>query len=159
MKGIQHLCGQRRFNLTALCGLVLALAAFAHAEGHAHKRKEGNLKITAPIEVGGTLLQPGSYTVREVDSQEGLMVEFVQERWDPTVPEGESPYDEEVVARAKASEQALGAPTKHTQLDFGPEAERAVALQVKGDTVEYLFESSPEASAAGAMAGHAESSR
>ena len=156
MRRIRGLCRH-----AALGVLVIALAAFAHAEGHAHKHKDGKVKITAPTEIGGTVLQPGSYIVREVDSEDGVNVnvEFSAERYNPSTPEGVSPWDDEVVARLKASEQLLSEAPRHTQLEFGLGAQQAVALDVKGDRAKYWFEPSSEASAAGAMAGQADSSR
>jgi len=142
-------------NLAALLLGMVALAGVASAAGHAHKSKTGHLKIATPTEVGGTILQPGDYSVREINSPDGAMVEFVQVNYDPAAPEGIWPYEEEVVARVKTTEQVLSERPKHTQLQLAPEAANAIALEIRGDAVEYLFEQSPVEP--GAMASRAES--
>jgi hypothetical protein len=144
-------------NFAALFVAMVVLAGVANAEGHAHKAKKGRLKITMPTQAGDALLQPGDYTVREVNSKDGAVVEFVRVTFDTTVQEGVWPYEEEVVARVKSSEQALSAPPKHTQLLLAPEAANAIALEIRGDAVKYLLEQPPDAGKAGAMADRADS--
>jgi hypothetical protein len=151
MKSMQSVFTLAKRNLAVLLMGMVALAGVAHAEGHAHKGKRGNLKITTPTQVGGTMLQPGDYTAREIDSPDGAVVEFVRVSYDAAAPEGTWPYDEEVVARVPSTEQALSERPKHTRLQAASEAD-VIALQIRGDEVEYLLEQSPADGRAGAMA-------
>ncbi len=151
MKPITYLSAARRPTLSVLFVTMLVFTGIAHADGRAHKGKTGHLKITAPTAVGGTVLQPGDYDVREVRSSDEQMVEFVRVTIDPYPPDGIWSYEEEVVARVKSTEQALSAPPKHTHLELVPQTESAAALFIRGDTFEYRFVPSRATSDAGAM--------
>jgi hypothetical protein len=131
---------------------ILALATIASAadmSGHSHKK--GNLKITEQTEVGGIVLQPGDYQVREIDSASGPVVEFVRLFENFTVMDSGLPvHEEEVVGKVKATEQALSSLPKHTQLQLEPKTSDAVGLVIRGDGVAYSF-------APGQMSAEAES--
>jgi hypothetical protein len=134
---------KHRHSAAALFAVVLALAGFANADAmssaHSHKGKKGNLKITAPTEVGGTILQPGDYEVKEVNSPSGSVVEFVHLFDNFTAPEGLPVHDQEVVARVKFTGQALSSLPNRTQLQLASNTANAIALEIRGDDVEYLF--------------------
>src|ERR1700692_364595 len=156
MKSMQYVLTSTKRNVAAMLMVMVALAGAAHAEGH-HKGKKGSLKITVPTQAGDALLQPGDYTVREVNSNDGPVVEFALQTFDPTVGDsGLSPYGEEVVARVKSSEQALSAPPKQTQLQL--DAANAVAVQIRGDAVEFLLQQPSAEGGAGAMGGRPDGS-
>src|ERR1700693_2588638 len=118
MKLTTCLSSARALTLAVVFASLLAFVGTAHADGHAHKGKKGNLKIKALTVVGGTILQPGDYEVRKVSSPDGTIVEFVRVVYVPASPE--APYEEQVVARVKSTEQALSAPPKHTRLQLAP---------------------------------------
>ena len=131
-------------SAAALFAVVLALATFANAAAmpsdHSHKGKKGSMKITAPTEVGGILLQPGDYQVQEINSPSGPVVQFVHLWEDYTVMDsGRSVYNQELVGEVKATEQVLSALPKHTQLQLAPNTTDAIALEIRGSDVEYLF--------------------
>jgi hypothetical protein len=62
---------------------VLAFAGVVNANAlsfaHVHKAKKGHLTIMAPTEVGGTILQPGDYEVKVVNSASEAVLEFVHQ--------------------------------------------------------------------------------
>jgi hypothetical protein len=149
---------KHRHGATALFAVVLALAGFANAatmsSDHPHKGKKGNLKITAPVEAGGILLQPGDYQVKEVKSPNGPVVEFVHLFDNFYVMDSGLPvHDQEVVGQVKVTEQALSSLPKHTQLQLAPNAKDAIALEIRGDNVEYLFAPPQSAGNSDTMAG------
>jgi hypothetical protein len=130
----------------ALFAVVLALAGFANAEAtssaHSHKAKDGRLTITAPTEVGGAILQPGDYEVRESNSPSGPVVEFVHHFWNELASELLQADEEEVVARVKFTEQALNSPSKHTHLMLASNTADATGLEIRGNAVGYVFDPS-----------------
>ena len=150
MKLTTCLSSARTLTLAVVFASLLAFVGTAHADGHSHKVKKGNLKIKTLTVVGGTILQPGDYEVRKVSSPDGTMVEFVQVVYVPASPETFWPYEEQVVARVKSTEQALSAPPKHTRLQLAPETMIASVLEIRGDEVEYVFAPSQPASGADA---------
>jgi hypothetical protein len=141
MKRIQYLSTitKQGHIFAALFAVVLALAGFANA-ANSHKGKQGSLKITDPTEVGGVMLQPGDYEVREVNSPGGPVVEFVHLFRNELASELVQADEEEVVARVKYTEQALSSPPKQTQLLVAPNTTNAVALEIRGNTVDHLFQ-------------------
>jgi hypothetical protein len=126
-------------HLAALLGVILALAGFANA-ANSHKSKTGSLTIAVPTEVGGVVLQPGDYEVREINSASGAAVEFVRLFDNLVASEGMPIYDEEVVAEVPFTGQALSAAPKQTQLRLAPDKTRATALEIRGNAVDYLFQ-------------------
>jgi hypothetical protein len=147
----QHSIAQRGHHAAIVFAVILALAAFASAaDGHSHKGKKGDLKITVQTEVGGIVLQPGDYQVREIDSASGPVVEFVRLFNNYTAQEGLPVYEQETVGQVKVSEQALSSLPKHTQLQLEPKTADAIGLTIRGDDVAYSF-------APGQMTAEAES--
>jgi len=140
MRRIQYLSTitKRGHIFAALFAVILALAGFANA-ANSHKGKEGSLKITAPTEVGGVILPPGDYEVRETNSPSGPVVEFVHMVRNEQASELMQAEEEEVVARVKYTEQALSSPPKHTQLQIAPNTTDAIALEIRGNAVNHLF--------------------
>jgi membrane-associated protease RseP (regulator of RpoE activity) len=130
-------------SAAALFAVVLALAGFANADGmysaHSHKAKKGHLTITAPIEVGGAILQPGNYEVREANSPSGSVVEFVHQFRNELASELVQADEEEVVARVQYTEQALSSPPKHTRLILASDTAEAASLEIRGSAVGYEF--------------------
>ena len=138
-----------RHNTAALFAVVLVLAGFANADAmfsaHSHKGKKGRLKITAPTEIGGVNLLPGDYEVKEVNSSDRHVVEFVRETYNLYAGEGSWPYEEEIVAQAEFNSQPLSSMPKHTQLLFAPNTLNPIGLEIRGSAMDYLF-SSPQLS-------------
>jgi hypothetical protein len=145
MNRIQYLFAitKRGYSFAALFAMILALAGFANADAmssaHPHKAKKGSFTITAPTEVGGTLLQPGDYEVKEVKSPSGPVLEFIHQFDNFYAPEGESVHEEEVVAHVAFTEQAVNAPPKRTQLLLASDSTEAIGLQIRGSGVEYVL--------------------
>jgi hypothetical protein len=132
---------KRGHHTAVLFAVILALATFANAE--IHKAKKGSLKITATTEVGGIVLQPGDYEVKEINSASGPAVEFVHLFDNFTVGDSGLPvHNEEIVGQVKVTEQALSSAPKHTQLQVAANPAEAVALEIRGDDVSYQFASS-----------------
>jgi hypothetical protein len=146
----------------AMFAFVLVLAGFANADAmssaHSHKGKKGAMTITVPTEVGGILLQPGEYEVKEANSPGGLVIEFVHLWTDYTIGDsGRTLYNQDVVGQVKVTEQALSSPPKHTQLILASETAKATSLEIRGSAISYEFDQ-PALSAApnaapSAMAG------
>jgi membrane-associated protease RseP (regulator of RpoE activity) len=145
----------------AMFAFVLALAGVANASptypAHAHKAKKGHLTITAPMEVGGAILKPGEYEVREAKSPNGPVIEFARQFRDELASELVQADQEEIVARVPFTEQALSSPPKQTQLMLASSSANASGLQIRGNAVDYEFDQSALSAAPnakpGAMAG------
>lgn len=137
-------------SAAALFAVMLALTGFANAGGmyssHWHKAKRGNFTITAPTEVGGIILQPGEYEVREAKSPSGPVIEFARQFRNELASELVQADQEEVVARVQYTEQALSSPLKRTQLilasDAGSDTAEAARLEIRGSAVGYEFPTS-----------------
>jgi hypothetical protein len=144
MNRIQSLCAvvKRGHHVAVLFGVILALATFASA-ADMHKGKKGSLKITAPTEVGGVVLQPGDYEVQEIHSTSGPVVKFTHLFNNFTAQEGLPVYDQEVVAEVKVTEQELSGLPKHTQLMLASKTADATGLEIRGNAVGYQFGPSP----------------
>jgi hypothetical protein len=131
---------KRGHNIASLFAVVLALATFASAGdmSSAHSHKKGSLKITVQTEVGGIVLQPGDYQVREIDSAGGPAVEFIHLFENFTVMDSGLPqYEQESVGQV--TEQALSSLPKHTQLQVASKTADAIGLVIRGDGVAYSF--------------------
>ena len=75
---MKHSIISRMLFRTAVAGVVLAVAGFAHAgavgtqrEHNPEKAKKGTLNITVATEVAGITLEPGEYEVKQVNSGAG----------------------------------------------------------------------------------------
>ena len=153
MRRIRHPSTRTKLMLAALSVLVFALGPLANAAGH-----DRYVKIKSATEVGGTVVEPGSYLVRKVDAGDGMTIEFVREFRGPTIfdeayrPGPDSPlmidefWPDRVVAQVKACKQSLSARASHTRLELAPDTSRAVGLKIRGDNSAYLF-ASPHPSA------------
>jgi membrane-associated protease RseP (regulator of RpoE activity) len=145
----------------AMFAFVLVFAGFANASpmypDHAHKAKKGHLTITAPMEIGGTILKPGEYEVREAKSPNGPVIEFARQFRDELGSELVQADQEEIVARVPFTGQALSSPPKQTQLMLASNSASASGLQIRGNAVDYEFDQSALSAAPnatpGAMAG------
>jgi len=124
----------------AMFAFVLVFAGFANADAMSsahHKAKTGHLTITTPTEVGGTILQPGEYEVREAKSPNGPVVEFEHQ-----FRVNEYLTEEDVVARVPFTEQALSSPPKQTRLMLASSSADASGLQIRGNAIDYEFDQS-----------------
>jgi hypothetical protein len=147
MKRIEVLNVAKHVHVAAvLVAAVVTLAAFSSAQSTPmHESKKGNLSIAEPTEVGGVTLQPGDYAVREVKSQQGPVVEFVRKFRNELASELVQADEEEVVARVKFTGQILSVPPKHTQLQLASNTNDAIALEIRGNPVSYVFNPAPMA--------------
>jgi hypothetical protein len=145
MKRLQDLSSivARKRLLAVLAAFILAFSGFAHAGGvsaqHEHQRKKGNLKITVPTDIGGVILQPGDYEVKEVNQQSGAVVEFARWIENPYAEGGRPLHDREVVAQVKCTLQSLSSIARETRLLFASDNIKAVGLEIRGNGTEYLF--------------------
>jgi hypothetical protein len=134
---------------------VLLFGGFANAgtmpSAHSRRAKTGHLTITSPTEVAGTTLQPGEYDVRQSNSTNGPVIEFVHKFRNELASELVQADEEEVAARVQFTEQPLRSPLKHTQLVLASNADAASGLQIRGNIVSYEFAPSQ-------MAGKSEAS-
>ena len=131
---------------TALACTIFALAGFAHAGAvgtsnwqKAPKSHKGTVELAVATEVGGVTLEPGSYEVKQVNSHSGPVVRFTRFTYNPYAQEGLSPYDWETVAEVKVSMQALDSPATRSELLLASNGEKALGLEIRGNSVEYLF--------------------
>ena len=88
---MKHSIVNRMRRFTSLAGVVLALAAFAHAGAvgtqpvqKAEQAKKGTLKIATSTIVGSLTLEPGEYEVEQVNSAAGPVLRFTRYTYDPT---------------------------------------------------------------------------
>jgi hypothetical protein len=145
MKRIQSLytIAKNGHIAAALFAVVLALAGFANADAmssnHSHKGKKGSFTLAVATEVGGTILQPGNYEVKEINSASGPALEFVHLFWNELASELVQANEEEVVARVKFTEQALSSLPKKTELLLASNTSDAIGLQIRGNDVAYII--------------------
>lgn len=131
------------YAAVVLVASVVALSGLANAQSTpSHKSKHGSLVITTPTEVGDTVLQPGDYEVRELQTADGPVVEFVHKFRNELASELVQADEEQVVARVKFTSQTLRAPARQTQLQLASKT-AATGLEIRGNAVEYLFTSAP----------------
>jgi hypothetical protein len=74
-----------------------------------HSKEIGSLKLAAATMFGDVVLQPGKYEVSDVNVGEKHFVEFSQIVEDDYVPEGQSVYVRQVVARVGSTPETLDA--------------------------------------------------
>ena len=127
----------------ALSGMVLAFAGFAHAGSvdtpRSAKAKKGTLNIAAATTVGGLRLEPGEYEVKQVNSAAGPVVRFTRYTYNAYAPEGQSVYEWETIGEAKVTMQALVSKAEHTKLLLPANGDKAIGLEIRGNSAEYLF--------------------
>jgi hypothetical protein len=140
-----------RTNLfTALVGILLVFSLIAYAAGppaavasqKPPKAKGGTLKISAAADVGGVTLEPGEYEVKQVNSPAGPVIRFTSVTLNPFAEYAEEslpPYWWEVVAKVKVTMRPLASKATRTELRLAPDGVTAIALQIRGNSVDYLF--------------------
>jgi len=143
---MEHSIFNRIRLFTALSGIVLAFAGFAHAAAvgtqlsqKAERAKKGTLNIVAAINVGGLRLEPGEYEVRLVNRAAGTVIRFTRYTYDPYVQEGLSSHQWETVGEAEVTVQALGSKAKHSQLLLAPNGDEVIGLEIGGNSADYWF--------------------
>ncbi len=103
-----------------------------------HYGKTGKLHLKAAVNIAGGTLKRGDYDVRFVDSPGGHYVEFSKTVINHFAEEGQSPYEEKVVAEIPCTMEQLNAAVAHTELL--PKTDHSVAsLEIRGETVLHLF--------------------
>jgi hypothetical protein len=143
-----------RTNLfTAAAGIVLAFSGVAYAVGAAEpvaatayqkapKAKGGTLTISAATGVGSVTLEPGKYEVKQVNSPAGPVIRFTLVTPNPYAEYAEESLPLswwEVAAKVKVTMQPLASKATRTELKFAPDGSKAIALQIRGNSVDYLF--------------------
>ncbi|MBZ5510290.1 MAG: hypothetical protein LAN70_03895 [Acidobacteriia bacterium] len=148
------------YYLAALATIILAMAGLAYAQQeyyddsgvhyletaqvtstpviHEHAGKTGKLKIATPANLGGVTLKPGEYLVRHIDAGKEHFVEFSQMVDSNFVPEGMSPYQEQVIARVNCTREPLNTVVARTELT--PKTNGTMAsLEIRGEKVGHRF--------------------
>jgi hypothetical protein len=143
---MKHSIVNRMRLFTALSGVVLAFAGFAHAGSvdtqrsqKAEKAKKGTLNIAATTTVGELTLQPGEYEVKQVNSASGPVVRFTRYIYDPYAQEGLSAHQRETVGEAKVTMELLASKAKRTKLLGTSNGDKAIGLEIRGNSTDYLF--------------------
>jgi hypothetical protein len=128
---------------TAAFALVLTLAGFANAatvnSNNPHKGKKVYFTISSAVEVGGTTLQPGDYSAREVNTPKGPVMEFTHIWFNYLAQDFMQHTQYDVVARVPVTEQALNSKPKQTKLVLASNSKDAVGLEIRGNAVDYEF--------------------
>ncbi|MGZ4834842.1 MAG: hypothetical protein ACXVZZ_04350 [Terriglobales bacterium] len=129
--------------LAILAVTILSVTLPARADVTNVSWTRGNsktLKLAVPTQIGGTVLEPGSYEVKVQNSATGTEIEFSRWSYNPYAAEGLPVYDREVVATIKALPQASSAAPARTELLLASgDGGKAIGLQIRGNNVEYLF--------------------
>jgi hypothetical protein len=139
-----------RTNLfTAVAGILLVFSGVAYGNGPVAtvsskppKAKAGTLKISVAADVGGVTLEPGEYEVKQVNSPAGPVIRFTSVTLNPFAEYAEEslpPYWWEVVAKVKVTMQPLASKAPRTELRLASDGRKAVALQIRGNGVDYVF--------------------
>jgi len=139
-------------NRAAVIALVGAMLTMTTAVAHARdKGKSGKLNLVDTQSIGGLTLTPGEYEVKVKDSASGTELEFARWITNPYAQEGLPVYDRELVGTVKAIEQtASNASTRTGFVLAGGNSGKPVGMQIRGNSVRYLFES-PEMARTGAQ--------
>jgi hypothetical protein len=143
---MKHSIVNRMPLFTALAGIVLALAGFAHAGAvsaqrsqKAPKTKKGMLNITVATEVGNVTLEPGEYEVKQVNHAAGPVVRFTRYTYNPYAQEGLPVHQWDVVAEVRVTMQSLDTKAVRTQLLAGSNSDKPIGLEIRGNSFDYLF--------------------
>ena len=133
-------------SIKALTGIVLVFAGFAFAGSvstphsqEAEKAKKGTLNITTATNVGELRLEAGEYEVKQVNSAAGPVVRFTRYTYNAYAQEGQSVHEWETVGETKVTIQALTSKAKYTKLQLEPNSDKAIGLEIKGNSADYLF--------------------
>lgn len=131
---------------TAVAGMVLAFAGFAHAGAvgtarseKPQKAKAGMLNITFATEVGGVTLEPGEYEVKQVNSADGPVIRITRYTYNPYAQEGLPVHEWDEVAKVKVTMRSLASKAVSTQLLLASDTSRPIGLEIRGNSFEYLF--------------------
>ncbi len=125
-----------------VAAVVLSVAGIAQAEpmkARWRNHDHGTIKITEPTQVGGTLLDPGTYEVKVRNKGNVSTVEFARWTFNPYAEEGLPGWDREVVATVDAVPQPMQTAATETTLLLASSGGKAVGLEIRGDTVQYLL--------------------
>ena len=143
---MKHSIVNRMPLFTALAGIILALAGFAHAGAigtsrseKPQKAKKGMLNITVATEVGDVTLEPGEYEVKQVNAATGPVVRFTRYTYNPYAQEGLPVHEWETVAKVRVTMQSLDSKAVRTQLLADPDSGKPIGLQIRGNSFDYLF--------------------
>ena len=143
MNGIQSgtVMAKRNNLLGAILLMGLTLTASATAEAKSpkspHKVKSGTFTLVTQVTVAGTVLDAGDYEVREKNSPDGPVMEFVHLFDVAYDTEGLPIHDEEVVAKVKVSEVEAAEAPKQTQLILASGSNDAVHVEIRGSAIAY----------------------
>ena len=134
---------------TAVVAIVLAFAGLADAgvvskeqPKKAEKAKKGMLIITVATGLQGVTLEPGEYEVKQKNTKDGPVVRFTKYTYNPYAQEGQSVHQWDVVAQVRVTMQPLEAKAERTQLLAGSSADKPVALEIRGNSFQYVFATS-----------------
>jgi len=114
----------------------------ATASSKPPKAHGGTLEISTAADVGGVTLEPGKYEVKQVNSPAGPVIRFTSVTLNPFAEYAEEslpPYWWEVVAKGKVTMQPLASKAPRTELRLASDGRTAVALQIRGNGVDYVF--------------------
>lgn len=158
---MKRIVGTKTQLYATLLGAFLAVSGFAHAGDYAaavprtpEKLKKGSLKISATIGAGDVRLGPGQYEVKPMWSPAGPVIRFTRvtynsigDEWSSFVYDREErafisrlPFVEtEVVAEVKVTIHPLARKAMDTELELSTDGSKAVALQIRGSGIAYLF--------------------
>ena len=143
---MKHSIVNRMRLFTALAGIVLAFGGFAHADAvakqalqKAEKAKKGTLNIAAATDVAGLKLEPGEYEVKQLKSPAGPVIRFTRYTYNPYAQEGLSVHQWETVGEVKVTMQALAFKAKRTDLLLASKDGKAIGLEIRGNSIDYLF--------------------
>ncbi len=136
---MNHTLFKRARTLAALTALVLALAGFAQADA-ATKKTKGKLNIAESTVVAGVTLSPGYYEVKEVRSPDGTRLRFTRVTENLNAQEGQPIYEWETVAEVKVVAEPLAASAPRTGFVRAASNDRAIALEIRGNNLDYRFE-------------------
>lgn len=132
-----------RVATIAMLALVFATTSFADArvmEANWQRGNRGKLNLAAPTQVGGIVLPPGEYEFKVHNTDTGAEIEFARWTYDPYAAEGLPVYSREVVTSVKALPQTAQSASARTGLLLASgDAGKAIGLQIRGDSVDYLF--------------------
>ncbi len=142
---MKHYIVNRIRLTTALAGIVLSFASFAHAahavdgQQKSEKNRKGTLIITAAAEVNGIALEPGEYEVKKIESRSGPIVRFTKYTYNPYAQEGLSVHQWDVVAEVSVTMQALAEKAGQTRLLSDSNTGKLIGLEIRGNSFQYLF--------------------
>lgn len=141
--------------MMTLATLVVAMSAMFNAVETAHAakpiKKYVKLRLGEPTSIAGVTLQPGDYTVKIVQSADGVSkatLEFSHNLDTPYTEQELSLYEEEVVLTIEASLQDLSNPARKTEL-VRSATDRVSGLEVRGKSTEYVFDRTADTQADG----------